>query len=120
MRQHITVAETSSLPAAASVGFHYDECWALWNQVKSQIPFWSGEFFTDPFGALNLMILPPDADDDIGPMLIIYKQHGFYLLDTFRWDEYDNNGSYLTLADTLTAIVSILAKSAHRRPPSFH
>jgi len=122
MHQRTTHAVTHGHSIIASDSLLYDECSTLWNTVKRRLKDWSGEFFTDPFGDLNLMILPPNADDELGPMLIVYRQHGLYMVDAFRWDEYSNVRECLTLDETAVAIESIVfsATSPRRGPSSVH
>ncbi|HUN41097.1 MAG TPA: hypothetical protein VMU81_12475 [Acetobacteraceae bacterium] len=93
--------------AKASASLCFNECSMLWNTAKRHLRGWSADFFTDPYGDLNLMILPPNADDDFGPMLIIYKRHGFYMIDTFRWDEYSNAKTCFTFEETAAAIEAV-------------
>jgi hypothetical protein len=47
---------------------------------------------------------PPDADDAIGPTLIIHKAASIFHLDQFRWDEYGSLGDYLNRDDVFGAV----------------
>ena len=55
-------------------------------------------------GEVNLMIIPPDVDDAIGPMLVIHKAASIFHLDQFRWDEYGSLGDYLNRDDVFGAV----------------
>ena len=117
MHQHTHALALDRLVKVSDSLLH-NECVIIWNKVKRQLPSWSVEFFTDPFGELNLMILPPDADDDLGPMLIVYKQHDLYMVDIFRWDEYSNAKACFTLEETAAAIGAIVTSDAATKVPA--
>jgi len=122
MHQRTTHAVTHGHSIIASDSLRDVECSTVWNTVKRRLVDWSGEFFTDPFGDLNLMILPPNADDELWPMLIVYRQHGLYMVDIFRWDEYSNAKACFTLEETAAAIGSIVISATSPRlvAPSVH
>jgi hypothetical protein len=81
-----------------------EDCSILLELVNDVAPDWSVEIHTDPMGEVNLMIIPPDVDDAIGPMLVIHKAASIFHLDQFRWDEYGSLGDYLNLDDVSGAV----------------
>ena len=50
------------------------------------------------------MIMPPNVDDAIGPLLVVHKVASMFRLDQFRWDRYSNVGDYHAFDDLLDAI----------------
>jgi hypothetical protein len=50
------------------------------------------------------MIMPPDVDDMIGPLLVVHKVASMFRLDQFRWDSYSNVGDYRTFDGLLDAV----------------
>jgi hypothetical protein len=99
-----------------------DDCLALSDTVEGLAPEWSVEIHIDPVGETSLMIIPPNVDDAIGPMLIVHKVASMFLLDQFRWDSYDNIGEYTTLDRVHGAIKNALLSvpTASHELPTLH
>ena len=93
-------------PAANSLDD--DDCLTLSDTVTGLAPEWLVEIQTDPVGEISVMIIPPNVDDTIGPMLVVYKVASVFLLDQFRWDRYGNVGEYSTLDGVRRAITGML------------
>ena len=93
-------------PAANSLDD--DDCLTLVDTMKGLAPEWSVEIQTDPVGEISVMIIPPNVDDTIGPMLVVHKVASVFVLDQFRWDRYGNVGEYSTLDGVRRAITGML------------
>lgn len=96
-----------SPPAPDSIS--REECLAAWDAVSDLVPDWSAEIQEDPIGrGLCLYIIPPDAEDEAGPMLILYKMGSMFALDQFRWDRYDDLGEFAGIEYAVRAIQTVL------------
>jgi hypothetical protein len=95
---------SASLTYPVANSLDRSDCLMLSRAIMPVVPAWSIEKHTDPDGEVNLLIIPPDADDAIGPTLIIYKTASGFHVDEFRWDEYRSHGEYFDRDDVLTAI----------------
>jgi hypothetical protein len=102
--QSVTIGYT--FPVANSLD--QDDCLALSDIVKGVAPEWLVEAHSDPTREVSVMIIPPNVDDDIGPLLVVHKVASVYVLDQFRWDRYGNIGDYSTLDEVRRAIVATL------------
>jgi hypothetical protein len=71
-------------------------------------PDWSVETYADAVGEISIMIMPPNVDDAIGPMLVVHKAGLIFQLDQFRWDEYSSLGEYLDFDALRRAVSGIL------------
>lgn len=96
----------SASPAPDSIS--RDECLAAWDTVAKLIPDWSAEIQENPIGRLSLYIIPPDATDEFGPMLILYKMASMFILDQFWWDRYDCLGEFTSIEGATSAIQTVL------------
>jgi hypothetical protein len=76
--------------------------------VGKLAPAWSTEPYRDPFGETSLMIIPPDADDALGPTLIISRTAAELHVDNFHWDTYAPIGRYSDLDAVVRAVRDIL------------
>jgi hypothetical protein len=101
-RERLRTAEFA-YPAQDS-SLDQDDCSSLRDTVKSLAPEWSADVHKDPGGELSLMIMPPDVDDMIGPLLVVHKVASMFRLDQFRWDSYSNVGDYRTFDGLLDAV----------------
>lgn len=102
----IRISNQGSSPAPESIT--REECLAAWDAVAKVIPGWSAEIQDNPIGQLSLYIVPPDAADDAGPMLILYKMASMFILDQFWWDRYDCLGEFTSIDEAVSAIRTVL------------
>src|SRR6185312_15031507 len=72
--------------------------------VGAVAPDWSVELHYVCSGDANLVIMPEDADDALGPTFIIRRAGGALCLDQFHWDDYSQIGSYAHLHDAVDVV----------------
>jgi hypothetical protein len=85
-----------------------EDCLTLRGAVKGLAPEWSVDVHRDPVGEVSLMIMPPDVDDAIGPLLVVHKVASIFHLDQFRWDNYSAVGEYPSFDGVLYAVTQTL------------
>lgn len=79
-------------------------------------PAWSVELSQAFFGESNLVIMPEDADDAVGPTFVIYRDKGGFCLDQVQWDDTSAIGIYASLPAATDAVVLMLAGLAGAMP----
>jgi len=72
--------------------------------VAELVPDWSVELHHDVLGNANIVILPKDFDDAIGPTLFVHREGATFLLEEVRWGGYRKLDEYLAWADVLRAV----------------
>jgi hypothetical protein len=87
-----------------------DECRSIMDAVQVIQPQYAAHVYTDPLGEASVMLMPPDLDDAIGPMLVAHRVGPLFILDQFRWDAYANVGEYATLEKLIDALCTALCQ----------
>jgi hypothetical protein len=67
-------------------------------------PTWSAELNCASAGESTIVVLPPGANDLIGPAFVLHRSKGHVQLDQFRWDEYRKLGGFHSLDEALAAL----------------
>jgi hypothetical protein len=80
-------------------------------------PDWSAELNHASHDESTIVVMPPGANDMIGPAFVLHRSNGQVHLDQFRWDEYRKLGGFRTFDDALAAMRSRLVPMATQRPP---
>ena len=108
MRVRIIQDHRASFAHPVANSLERRHCTMLSCAIMAVVPDWSVEKHIDPDGEVSLLIIPPGADDAIGPTLIVYKVASVFHLDEFRWDEYRTRGEYFDRDEVLTVIRGIV------------
>jgi hypothetical protein len=69
---------------------------------------WTVEFHRDPVGSTNIALVPDQANDAIGPTLVVYWDGAVVRLDALRWDTYTGIGAYRGVTDALIAASALI------------
>jgi hypothetical protein len=77
--------------------------------VAGVAPDWSVELNRAISGEPSLVIMPPGADDAIGPTLVIHPHGRGFRLDRFQWDEYAPVAEFVSLQAVIGAVRAILS-----------
>jgi hypothetical protein len=72
--------------------------------IGAAAPDWSVELHCICSGEANLVIMPEDADDALGPTFIIRREGGALCLDQFHWNDYSQIGSFVHLRDAVAVV----------------
>ena len=86
--------------------------------IGAAAPDWSVELHYICSGEANLVIMPEDADDALGPTFIIRRDGGALCLDQFHWDNYSQIGSFVHLRDAVDAVRAYIRGLASAVPVS--
>jgi hypothetical protein len=84
--------------------------------IADLAPDWSIELHETPSGEASLMLMPEDADDEVGPTFVLRSDDGAFFLARYRWDRYSEVGEFYSLPDAMLAVRRELAALA--TPPS--
>jgi hypothetical protein len=77
--------------------------------VDEVAPNWSAELNCGSPDESTIVVLPPGANDLIGPAFVLHRTHGRVHLDQFRWDEYRKLGGFSSLEAALNPLRARLA-----------
>ena len=97
-------------PGAASAtnpipnSLDHDDCLTLQRVVEGLAPDWSADIHQDPVGEVCMMIMPPEVQDEIGPLLVAHKLSSVFRLDKFHWDVYSTIGEFRTFDELVDAV----------------
>ena len=84
-------------------------------------PDWSVELSQAFAGESNLVIMPEEADDTIGPTFVIYQDAGKFCIDQVQWEESNPIGVYPNLSAATQAVAIMLANLTGTLPmPSYY
>lgn len=76
----------------------------LTHAVACVVPDWSVEWMLTCSEEVNLVVMPANADDLLGPTFIIRCIVGGYCLDQFHWDHYGELGRFSHLSEAVSAV----------------
>jgi hypothetical protein len=62
--------------------------------IAGAAPDWCVEFYSDMPGTGTIIIMPDDADDDIGPTYFVHREGHMLCLDQLHWDSYSSVGRF--------------------------
>src|SRR6266700_2437151 len=77
-------------------------------------PAWTAELNCASPDESTIVVLPPGANDLIGPAFVLHRTKGRVRLDQFQWDEYRKLGGFRTLEEALAALCARLLSLASR------
>ena len=81
--------------------------------VAIAAPNWSVELYDEALGAATIIIMPEDADDEIGPTYFVHREGSTFCLDQLHWDNYSALGRFEDLHDVARAVsIRLLNQSA--------
>jgi hypothetical protein len=108
MPQRRLHGQSASRPYVPAKGLDRIDCTTLSEAVYRLAPGWSAEAHRDPHGRLSLMIIPPNADDALGPTLIVRRTRAALCVDQFQWDDYSPIGAYRSIDAVLETLHHLL------------
>jgi hypothetical protein len=76
----------------------------LADAVASVAPNWSVELCHVFSEGAHLVIMPEDANDVLGPTLIIRHASDAYYLDQFHWDHYKELGTFTDISKLVSTV----------------
>lgn len=80
--------------------------------IADLAPGWSMELHETLSGEASLMLMPEDADDEIGPTFVLRSDDGSFFLARYRWDSYSELGEFGSLPDAMRVVRRELAALA--------
>jgi hypothetical protein len=87
--------------------------WADLDLVRAAVaevaPSWSTELNCGSLDESTIVVLPPGANDLIGPAFVLHRTRGRVHLDQFRWDEYRKLGGFASVEAALNPLRARLA-----------
>lgn len=99
----------------------YSELSLVAEAIADIAPDWSVELSQAFAGESNLVIMPDEADDTIGPTFVIYQDAGKFCIDQVQWDESNPIGIYPNLPTATQAVAIRLANLTGTLPmPSYY
>jgi hypothetical protein len=82
--------------------------WDELNLVRAALaevmPTWSAELNCATVDESTIVVLPPGANDLIGPAFVLHRSKGRIHLDQFRWDEYRKLGGFQSMDAALAVL----------------
>lgn len=94
----------------------WDDLDAVHALLAETAPGWTAELNQSALDESTVVVLPPGANDIVGPAFILYWAEGRVRLDQFRWDEYRKLGSFATRDQALAAMTARLVPLVSPRP----
>lgn len=87
--------------------------------IASAAPDWSVELYDEALGTATIIIMPEDADDEIGPTYFVHREGAAFCLDQLHWDSYSSIGRFTDLRDVARAVrARLLCQSSMAVPIS--
>ena len=87
--------------------------------VAATAPNWTVELYDEALGTATIIIMPEDADDEIGPTSFVHREGGAFCLDQLHWDSYSALGRFEDLGDVARAVrARLLSQSLMVMPTS--
>lgn len=62
--------------------------------IADAAPDWSVELYADMPGSGTIIVMPDEADDELGPTYFVHREGGHLCLDQLHWDRYSSVGRY--------------------------
>lgn len=104
--------DTVSEPLDASHQFF------LADAIAAAAPDWSVELYSDSPGTATIIILPDDADDEVGPTYFVHRDGDVLCLDQLHWDSYSSVGRFTDLDSVARVLRSKLLCAASMAMPA--
>ena len=80
--------------------------------VANIAPDWSVELYATGPDSGTIVVMPHDADDDIGPTYFVHLEGGALCLDQLHWDCYSSVGRFADLGGVAEALRRKLSSPA--------
>jgi hypothetical protein len=85
--------------------------------IAGAAPDWSVELYSDMPGSGTIIIMPDDADDDIGPTYFVHREGHMLCLDQLHWDSYSSVGRFADIDGVARALCKRLLSLASPTMP---